>query len=77
MNKKITQKYNFNNFETYKYYFLDIDEFIDIDECSSTPCLNAGSCFDGINAYTCQCVDGYTGVNCETSKFLILTFIII
>ena len=51
--------------------------FTDINECVSSPCLNAGPCIDGINAYTCQCVYGYTGVKCETSKLLIFTFIII
>ena len=38
----------------------------DIDECSSNPCENGGSCNDGINEYNCQCVPGYTDANCET-----------
>ena len=55
-----------------------MDELIDIDECHSSPCrLNAGQCMDGMNAYTCECVDGYTGVNCETSNKLIFTYMII
>lgn len=44
--------------------------FIDIDECDPDPCLNGGTCTDGINQYTCTCVDGYVGTDCETSKFV-------
>ena len=41
----------------------------DVDECSSNPCENGGTCNDGINEYSCQCVAGYTGANCETSSY--------
>ena len=37
------------------------------DECASSPCQNIGTCTDGVNMYACNCVDGYTGVNCETN----------
>ncbi|WAR08539.1 FBP3-like protein [Mya arenaria] len=37
----------------------------DIDECASAPCVNGASCSDGINSYTCNCVPGYTGLNCQ------------
>ena len=40
--------------------------FQDIDECSSNPCLNGGSCVDHLNGYTCSCLIGYTGVHCQT-----------
>ena len=40
----------------------------DIDECSSNPCLNGATCVDGTNGYTCTCVAGYTGTNCETGE---------
>ena len=40
----------------------------DVDECSSNPCENGGTCIDGINEYSCQCVAGYTGTNCETGS---------
>ena len=41
--------------------------FADINECASYPCDNGGTCKDDVNRYTCICVPGYTGVNCETS----------
>ena len=59
----------FNNkfFET-KFYtqFVPI---LDINECSSSPCQNDGACNDGVNRYTCSCVAGYNGVNCQRSEF--------
>jgi len=43
-----------------------------IIECSSSPCMNSGTCKDGsctaaacMVAYTCTCAAGYTGVHCE------------
>ena len=38
----------------------------DINECLSNPCINSGNCTDLVNQYTCSCVAGYTGTNCET-----------
>ncbi|PIK43090.1 putative fibropellin-1 isoform X4 [Apostichopus japonicus] len=35
------------------------------DECSSSPCLNAGTCIDLLGAYRCECPVGYVGINCE------------
>lgn len=31
---------------------------IDIDECSSTPCLNGAKCIDLPNGYDCECAEG-------------------
>ena len=41
----------------------------DIDDCMPGICLNGGTCNDGINSYTCECVTGYTGTNCETGEY--------
>ena len=40
---------------------------VDIDECAAKPCLNNGTCVDGIAAYTCACPVGYTGARCENA----------
>ena len=45
---------------------------IDIDECSSNPCENGGTCNDAVDMYTCDCDAGYNGDNCETSKFSVI-----
>ena len=41
--------------------------FSDVDECASWPCVNGGTCIDGVAEYTCYCTSGYTGNDCETS----------
>ena len=38
---------------------------VDIDECSSDPCMNGGTCTDDFNSYICACVAGYTGETCD------------
>lgn len=45
---------------------------IDIDDCRSHTCRNGATCVDGVNDYTCSCVFGFTGPNCETGKLLLL-----
>jgi len=42
-----------------------------VDECSSNPCENGGTCTDGVNGFTCSCLAGYTGTTCETSKIIL------
>ena len=43
---------------------------IDIDECSSNPCQNGATCNNGVNGYTCNCMAGFTGDNCQTGQHL-------
>uniref|UniRef100_A0A8C7VAB4 Notch receptor 2 n=1 Tax=Oncorhynchus mykiss TaxID=8022 RepID=A0A8C7VAB4_ONCMY len=38
---------------------------IDIDECSSTPCLNGAKCIDRPNGYECECAEGFSGPLCN------------
>ena len=41
----------------------------DIDECASSPCQNGGTCNDGVNSYSCDCVPGHAGDNCEIGLY--------
>lgn len=50
------------------FYFI---LFIDGNQCSSNPCHYGGHCKDGIGSYTCSCLDGYQGKNCEFGRFLL------
>ncbi|XP_071965595.1 uncharacterized protein [Antedon mediterranea] len=40
---------------------------IKIEPCTSSPCQNGGTCFNSatFEHYFCNCVDGYTGANCD------------
>ena len=39
---------------------------IDFTECASQPCENKSTCKEEIiNSYTCECLGGYSGTNCE------------
>ena len=40
----------------------------DIDDCSSGPCENGGTCIDLFNDFNCTCSLGFTGRNCSISK---------
>ena len=42
--------------------------FTDIDECSSQPCQNNGTCINEINRYKCNCPNGFTGTQCKQGK---------
>uniref|UniRef100_A0A6Q2XBJ5 Delta-like protein n=1 Tax=Esox lucius TaxID=8010 RepID=A0A6Q2XBJ5_ESOLU len=37
----------------------------DVDECSSSPCLNGGRCQDQVNGFTCLCLAGFSGQLCQ------------
>ena len=42
---------------------------VDKDECENDPCANGGECENRHNAYSCSCLAGYTGTNCETGEY--------
>uniref|UniRef100_A0A667XGZ3 Coagulation factor IX n=1 Tax=Myripristis murdjan TaxID=586833 RepID=A0A667XGZ3_9TELE len=39
--------------------------YVDGDQCKSGPCQNQGTCKDHLGSYTCLCLPGFTGRNCE------------
>lgn len=57
--------------EAREYFENDIktmdfwEGYIDGNQCKSSPCLNQGSCKDHLGYYTCSCLSGFTGKNCE------------
>lgn len=56
------------------YMYNSFQLVSDINECASHLCENSATCVDQVNSYKCQCVAGYTGVYCETSKYGISLF---
>ena len=46
--------------------------FTEINECESSPCQHNGTCIDEVNRYSCVCIPGYTGVNCEKGALNII-----
>lgn len=34
---------------------------VNIDDCKSHTCQNGATCIDGVENYTCQCAQGFTG----------------
>ncbi|KAL4231074.1 Matrilin-4 [Mactra antiquata] len=37
----------------------------DVDECTSNPCRNSGSCINTVGSYICLCASGWTGTQCN------------
>ena len=44
--------------------------FTDINECSSNPCKNNGTCIDLVGEFKCYCMPGFNGSACETGRFI-------
>lgn len=47
--------------------FFLLSSFTDANECEGKPCVNAYSCKNLIGGYYCDCIPGWTGVNCHIS----------
>ncbi|XP_055101116.2 coagulation factor X isoform X2 [Symphalangus syndactylus] len=41
------------------------NKYKDGDQCETSPCQNEGECKDGLGEYTCTCLEGFEGKNCE------------
>ena len=39
------------------------------DPCSPNPCSNGGTCNNNSNPYTCSCMFGYSGDNCDINSY--------
>ena len=37
----------------------------EINECSSYPCQNQGTCVDDVGGFSCLCIAGFTGKFCQ------------
>ena len=49
--------------------WLNMVYFAEIDECDSSPCQNGAACDeDGVAAFSCNCLAGYTDVICSTGR---------
>ncbi|KAM9626067.1 fibulin-7-like [Morphnus guianensis] len=40
-----------------------------IDDCSSNPCANSGTCVDGNQSYMCLCPQGWSGPSCQSPVY--------
>jgi EGF-like domain len=40
------------------------DESGSKNHCKDNPCLSDAPCLDGADSYTCECLDGFDGINC-------------
>uniref|UniRef100_A0A8B9SND0 Fibulin-7 n=1 Tax=Anas platyrhynchos TaxID=8839 RepID=A0A8B9SND0_ANAPL len=40
-----------------------------IDDCSSNPCANGGTCVDGNQSYMCLCPRGWSGTSCQSPVY--------
>lgn len=64
-----------NYYETFdlitcKYLKVYVIQSAEVSPCDSNPCPNNMTCArDGAN-YTCECMAGFTGLNCENGKVL-------
>jgi hypothetical protein len=53
-------------------YYGNLCELASNTACNSSPCFNGGQCQNfGSNAYVCVCLNGWTGLRCESRNFKI------
>ena len=58
-------------FSLHNHIYIEHESFpTDIDECSSNPCLNGGTCTELSNGFSCTCFPGFNGTVCDGSKLI-------
>ena len=65
-----------NAYDVCTYSIAVLSSLPELNECDPNPCLNDGTCVDGVQNYTCTCasftkdsvVIYYTGRNCSTGQ---------
>ncbi len=46
-------------------------------DLNADQCENGGTCAnDNMGSYTCSCLKGYTGENCQTGKYLLFAVVV-
>lgn len=50
---------------SFNLYFKLFYTCLQVNFCESSPCQNGGVCRQHQTGHTCQCPDGYSGMNCE------------
>ena len=66
---------SFNFQRTFSYLNQTPPSGLDIDDCNPNPCENGGTCTEWVNDYTCDCIEGWQGENCEipgNNEFLLV-----
>lgn len=43
-------------------------DILDVNECTTDPCINNGTCINTYGSYYCRCPPGWEGVNCMAGK---------
>ena len=49
-------------------FVRDGDGCRNTDDCDPNPCMNGGSCVDGVDTFTCTCRPPFTGAMCENEE---------
>lgn len=57
-----------------RFLSLDLNVFVDKNECEVSPCQNNGTCINNDGSYSCDCSAGWTGHDCETGLFICNSF---